>query len=546
LIRHGIRIAAAVGLLALTACGPDEPASSGGPPSVRRMTEAQYRQTVADIFGPDVKVTGRFEPGMRTSGLLAVGAGRVTVTPSGFEQYEAMGRGIAAQALDEKHRDRLMPCKPASPTAPDDGCAAQFLGKFGRLLFHRPLLTDELRDQVSVASKAAQTLGDFYAGLQFGLAGLLAAPEFVFREEDFEPDPAHAGQFRLTAYAKAQRLSFLLWNTSPDDELLSAAARGDLDTRKGLAMQADRMLASPRLKDGVRAFFTDMLGFDAFDDLAKDSVIYPKFSLKVANEAREQSLLTITDLLIDRHGDYRDLFTTRKTFLSRPLGMLYRLPVATRTGFEPHEFAEGDPRAGLLSEISFLALHSHPGRSSPTLRGKAVRELILCETVPAPPANVNFSIVQDTSNPQFKTARDRLTAHRTNPTCAGCHKIIDPIGLGLEAFDGAGQYRANENGAPIDTSGEIDGIAFKNAASLGKALHDDPATPACLVTDIYRYAAGRDPTPGEKDWMAYLRQRFAAGGYRLPELLRLIAISDDFYKVSLPTGLSEPVKEATR
>jgi hypothetical protein len=546
LIRHSIKITAAIGLLALTACGPDEPASSGGPPAVRRMTEAQYRQTIADIFGPDIKVTGRFEPGMRSSGLLAVGAGRVTVTPSGFEQYEAMGRSIAAQALDEKHRDRLMPCKPASAKAPDDACAALFLGKVGRLLFHRPLLNDEMQEQVSVANKAAQTLGDFYSGLQFGLAGLLAAPEFVFREEEFEPDPAHPGQFRLTAYSKAQRLSFPLWNTAPDDVLLTAAARGDLDTRKGLAKQADRLLASPRLKDGVRAFFSDMLGFDAFDDLAKDSVIYPKFSLKVANDAKEQSLLTITDLLITRHGDYRDLFTTRKTFLSRPLGIVYRLPVAARTGFEPHEFPENDPRAGLLSQISFLALHSHPGRSSPTLRGKAVRELILCEPVPAPPANVNFSIVQDTNNPRFKTARERLTAHRTNPTCAGCHKIIDPIGLGLEAFDGAGQYRPNENGVPIDTSGEIDGIAFNDAASLGKALHDDPATPACLVTDIYRYAAGHDPAPGEKDWLAYLRQQFAADGYRLPELLRRIAVSDDFYKVSPPRGTGEPVMEATR
>jgi hypothetical protein len=156
---------------------------------------------------------------------------------------------------------------------------------------------------------------------------------------------------------------------------------------------------------------------------------------------------------------------------------------------------------------------------------------------------VNFSIVQDTNNPNFRTARDRLTAHRSNPTCAGCHKIMDPIGLGLETFDGAGQFRAAENGAPIDASGEIDGLKFADAASLGKALHDDPATPACLVRDVYRYASGHDPLPGEKDWMAYLNQRFAADGYRLPELLRTIAVSDDFYKVA-PAGSGEPVKEA--
>jgi len=539
------RVIAFATLALLAGCGPSEPQSSGGPPAIRRLTEAQYRQSIADIFGPDIKVSGRFDPDMRTDGLLAVGTGRVTVTPSGFEQYEAMARNIAGQALDEKHRDAAMPCKPASARVPDDACAAQFLGRVGRLLFRRPLLESELKAQVEVANKATQTLGNFYSGLEFGLAGLIAAPEFVFREEDPEPDPAHPGSQRLTAYSKAQRLSFLLWNTAPDDELLAAAARGELNDKAGLARQADRLIASPRLNDGVRAFFSDMLSFDAFDDLAKDSVIYPKFNINVANDAKEQTLRTITDLLITQHGDYRDLFTTRKTFLSRPLGLVYRLPVETRTGFEPHEFAEGDPHAGLLTEISFLALHSHPGRSSATLRGKAVRELLLCQIVPAPPANVNFSIVQDTNNPQFKTARDRLTAHRSNPTCAGCHKIMDPIGLGLEAFDGAGQFRDGENGAPIDASGEIDGLPFKDAASLGNALHDDPATPACLVTDIYRYASGHDPVPGEKDWMGYLQKQFAADGYRLPDLLRRIAVSDDFYRIS-PTPSGKPVKEATR
>ncbi len=545
-MRTTLKTTLAVGLLAMLAgCGPNEPQSSGGPPAIRRLTEAQYRQSIADILGPDIKVSGRFDPDMRTDGLLAVGTGRVTVTPSGFEQYEAMARNIAGQALDEKHRDATMPCKPASAKAPDDACAAQFLGKVGRLLFRRPLLDSELRAQVDVADKATQTLGNFYSGLEFGLAGLIAAPEFVFREEDAEPDPAHPGSQRLTAYSKAQRLSFLLWNTAPDDELLTAAARGDLDSKQGIARQADRLIASPRLNEGVRAFFSDMLGFDSFDDLAKDSVIYPKFSIKVANDAKEQTLRTITDLLITQRGDYRDLFTTRKTFLSRSLGLVYRLPVETKTGFEPHEFAEGDPHAGMLTEISFLALHSHPGRSSATLRGKAVRELILCQVVPAPPANVNFSIVQDTNNPQFKTARDRLTAHRSNPTCAGCHKIMDPIGLGLEAFDGAGQFRDGENGAAIDASGEIDGLPFKDAASLGRAIHDDPATPACLVTDIYRYASGHDPAPGEKDWMNYLQKQFAADGYRLPDLLRRIAVSDDFYRISpMPNG--ETVKEATR
>ncbi len=530
----------------LTGCGPREPATGGGPTEVRRLTEAEYRQTIADIFGDDIKVAGRFEPDMRADGLLAVGTAKVTVTPAGLEQYDAMAQGIAAQVVDAQHRDRLVGCKPADAKGPDAACASSFLKQAGLRLFRRPLTEDELKGAVDVAGNAAGILGDFHAGLAYGLADLLAAPEFLFRSDNAEPDSDRPGQRRLDVWSMASRLSFLIWDTSPDPELLAAAGRGDLHDATKLAAQVDRLLASPRLNQGVRAYFADMLAFDTFDELAKDSVIYPKFSLKVANDAREQTLRTLTDFLVTERGDYRDLFTSRRTYLTRNLGMVYKLPVETRNGWEAHDFPAGDPRAGLLTQIGFLALHAHPGRSSATLRGKAIRELLLCEPVPMPPANVNFAIVQDTGNPKYRTARDRLTAHRTDAVCAGCHKIMDPIGLALENFDGAGQYRTTENGAPIDASGELDGIAFRDAAGLGQAMHDNPATVSCLVGDVYRYATGRSVETGEADYMGWLKARFAADGYRLPDLLRQVALSDAFYRISTDAKAASPVKEAQR
>jgi hypothetical protein len=501
---------------------------------VRRITQEQYGTIIADIFGADIKVQGRFDPDVRQEGLLAIGTSHVSVTPGSLEQYDSLARSIAAQVVDERHRDLLVGCKPAQPKAPDEACAGKFLGEVGRQLFRRPMTQQELAAQVKVAGEATEALGSFYAGLETSLAIMLESPRFLFREEVSEPDPDNAGQFRLTAYSKATRLSFFLWNTTPDDQLLDAAANGDLDSRRGLAKQVDRMLASPRVKAGVRAFFSDMLGFDAMANLAKDPEIYPKFTPTLAADAEEQTLRTITDHLLTRHGDYRDLFTTRHTFLSPLLASIYRVPIATRKGWEEHDFPDGDPHAGIVAQVSFLALHSHPGRSSSTLRGKAVREILLCQQVPTPPANVNFAIVQDTKNANYRTARDRLTAHRTQPTCAGCHRIIDPIGLSLEKFDGLGALRDQENGAAIDVSGELDAAHFTGAAGLGQTLHDTPAATSCLVNRMYGYAAGHVPAKGEVDWVKYLQDQFAAGGYRVPELMRLIATSDNFYRVSAP------------
>jgi hypothetical protein len=334
---------------------------------------------------------------------------------------------------------------------------------------------------------------------------------------------------RLDGPSYATRLSLLLWNSGPDDELIRSAESGELQTPAGRARQVDRMLSSARLETGVRAFFDDMLAFDDLASLSKDARIYPTFSGVTLQDAREQTLRTIVDQLVRKKLDYRDLFTTRDTFISPPLAAVMQVPAPP--GWSPYTSPEGSPRVGLLTQISFLSGHAHPGRSSPTLRGKALRELLLCQTVPRPPPNVDFSIIEN-PNSTLKTARERLTAHRSNPVCAGCHKLTDPIGLALENFDGAGQFREAERGAPIDASGSLDGRDFSDSIGLGQALHDHPSLPTCLVRRVYSYAIGSPVPASDKSALPQLTAHFAQVGYRFPDLLRSIALSPGFSEVT--------------
>lgn len=519
-------------LTALTACGPKEPVVEAAPPTMRRLTEDQYRQVIADVFGEDLVIGGRFDPINRNNGLLAVGASSTAINGSAFERYDGLARSVASQVVDKANRDVLIPCKPADAAAADDACATKFFKNTGRLLYRRALTEAEVAQQVKLANVGATKLKDFYAGISSSLSAMLVRPEFLFITDSLEADPAQPGSFRLTPYAKAARISFLLWNTTPDDALLTAAEKGELNTASGLKKQVDRLIASPRLEIGTRAFFNDMLAFDAFENLQKDPVIYPAFGLSAAELAREQILRTIIDQTITKQGDYRDLFTTRKTVMAAPLGLVYRVPVPQPDGWVPFEFPQGDEHVGIQSLAGFVALFSHPGRSSATLRGKAVREILMCQKVPDPPSGVDFTLISDSHNPTYKTARQRLDAHSTDPTCAGCHRIMDPIGLTLEHFDGAGQYRDDENGAAIDTSGELDGVPYKDAAGLGAALAKNAAVPACVVKRLYGYGTGRVNGASEKPILTYLEERFAKEGYKLPELLRDIALTDAFYRVA--------------
>ncbi|MDG2005514.1 MAG: DUF1588 domain-containing protein, partial [Novosphingobium sp.] len=285
------------------------------------------------------------------------------------------------------------------------------------------------------------------------------------------------------------------------------------------------------------SFFSDMLGYEQFDGLTKDQAIYPKFNAQLAQDAQEQALRTIVDHLVRRKADYRDLFTTKQTFINRNLGALYRVlvPEDAVEGWAPYSFGPEGERAGILSLAGFLMLDpTHEGRSSPTIRGKSVRELLLCQPVPQPPADVNFAIVQDVENPEFKTARQRLTRHREEPACAGCHAMTDPIGLSMENYDAIGSYRTHENGASIDASGEFNGHSYSGLVEFSRLLRNSDEVPLCLVQRAYEYGTGHAARFSDEDWMMHTVGAFANEGYRFPALMRMIALSEAFRTIAVP------------
>jgi hypothetical protein len=305
-------------------------------------------------------------------------------------------------------------------------------------------------------------------------------------------------------------------------------------------------MASPRLETGMRAFFSDYLELDTLGSITKDPTIYPKYSDQVAASAREETLHTVIDLTLKAGGDFRDIFTTRKTVINRQLAWIYDVPYNFNGEWMPYEFGEGAGRSGIVTQASMLSMFSHPGRSSPTKRGVALLDIFVCEPTPAPPANVDFSIVNDTTNPMRQTVRDRLMAHATNPTCASCHTHSDPLGLTLEQFDSVGERRLKDDGHDIDVSATMADKHFVGGAGLGQYLHDNPKVPACFVRKLVAYGVGANSEDMELDSVRPFLDGFRADGYRLPSLVKAIVTSPQFFSAPPPaTSLPKLSRNAT-
>jgi len=516
--------------MALLEASPPSPQ----PPVLRLLTARQYREAVSGIFGPEIVIPDRFPPEIRRSGLIALGRSKETITPSGMERYIGMATTISQQAMSESHRERLVKCSASVTQIETRRCEQKFLQRVASQLFRREVLEEEIVQRGEILQRSKNSTTAELPETQAVLTSLLLSPEFLFRIEELAENSSGDLDGMLSDETLATKISYLLVNQAPDDELRKAAARGELQDEQLLASQVDRLLESPGVREGLGAFFADMFRLRDLPQASKDVGIYPAFDRQLVEDAREQTLLVVLDHVVDQNRDYRDLFTTSKTYLNRTLGPLYRVPVYNETGWEPREFPPGHLRSGILSHPSFHIQHSHEDRSSATLRGQFVRETFLCKPVPPAPADVDFSLFDDDENPDQATARDRLAAHSSEGSCRACHRLTDPIGLGLEAFDAVGQLREYENGAIIDVSGELDGVSFESSAELGVAIRNHPELAPCLVETLYRYAAGREISIEELGTIQNLQSKFEDSGYRILPLLRAIATSEAFRRGRLP------------
>jgi len=513
-----------------TEAPPPPPAGPAGPKlgfpgGAQRLTKPQYQSAIADIFGPDIVVPPALEPDIAVEGFESVGATGAAVSARGIEQYEAAAQAIAKQITGEPRLfARVSTCTPRTPD--DITCARALVVSLGEKVFRRPLTEAEIAKLVSTITSAAGTLGSFEKGAFYGISALLQSPHFLYRPAVGEPDPEEPGKLRFTGYEFASRLSFFLWNTIPDEALLEAAKSGKLGTHEGVDEQVKRMLASPKARKGLRNFVREWLRLGDLDLLQKDTKLFTTYTSDLGEMAREETLKVFEDIVFDRDADMRDVMTTRRTFVTPKLASMYQVPAPNANGFGPVELPERSGRRGLLGQIAFLALYAHPTSTSATLRGKFVREKLMCTPIPPPPVNLNTALPEPTET--AKTLRERVKIHFAEPSCAACHSAMDPIGLGLEQFDGIGKFRTKENGVTIDPTGDLDGAPFADAASLAQAIHDSPAFPACVTRKMFLYATGTPPTSDLVVTSDALNERFVASGYRMKALMATVATSKAF------------------
>jgi hypothetical protein len=371
---------------------------------------------------------------------------------------------------------------------------------------------------------------------------MLQSPKFLFHVEA-GPDGRYAD------YEIASRLSYLLWDTMPDKALIEAAANGELRSAADREKVARRMLDNPRAHEALDEFFIEWLRLDKVPNAVKERRPFPEFTPELAAAMVEETR-KLLDYLVWNDKNFMEAFTAEYGFLNSELATLYKAP-APAGQFDLTPFPADSRRAGLLGQASFLTATTGPAETSPTARGLFVRENLLCQHVPPPPPGVNTQLPEPTEA-KARTKTQLMQAHVENAVCASCHRLMDPIGFGLEGFDAIGRFREKEAiyierataegnrppppkriDLPLEPKGQIAGIPnseFTDAKQLGKILAGSPVCQECMVRQMFRYAYGRLETSGDQEAIHELFGKFRDSGFRFKELLIGIVKSPEFMR----------------
>ena len=534
---HRPRVLGSVFLFGLLGCAA-EPADEEQPARVvewscadettsaspmRRLTRFEYASTVSDVFGLELDIEH-----MLPRDEVALGfdnqAGALTVTDLHVEGFQKAAEQISEAVL--QNPERLVEIAGCGES--DQSCAGATARRLGRLLLRRPLASSDV-DRLLGLFEGDYSAEGYREGMSRMIAAMLQAPEFLYRVErapalqhGHSGDVEATNELSLPAAVLASRLSFLIWGSGPDAELLEAVEQGALLTRDAVREQARRMLADDRAKRGVMHFFEQWLGMSTFEELEKDVRLFPAWDTEVHADLGREFRRFLEAVLWEDDARFGTLLTARYTYMTPILMDFYASPI---TSSDPDrlvrvEFGKNEPRLGVLSQGALMSHLAKANQTDPIHRGKFIRERFFCTLPPPPPPNI---VVAPPRLDPRKTTRERFEQHRADPACASCHDLLDPIGLAFEHYDALGRYRSSESGIDIDASGElidtdVDGPIY-GVPDLADRLSQSAEVRQCMVKQVFRYAFSRGETELDSCALEKLEQEFLATDGDLIELL---------------------------
>jgi hypothetical protein len=534
------------------ACKPGGP--SVGPSPLRRISRVEYDDMVRDLLGDTTQpATGFVSESPLANGVNFQANTYTRVTSTLIpQQYLQAAETLAATAVT-KNLNSVVSCAAQA----NDACAQQFIADFGGRAFRAPLDADEAAGLFQVYS-GVKAQFDFPTGIQAVITAVLTSPRFLFVFEFGAGDPT-GGVVLLSPYEVAARLALFLWRSIPDSTLMQAAAAGQLATADQVAAQATRMLQLPPAQDALSDFASQWLELENTIAVTKDSQ-YTAWNPTLAGDLQSETLKTVSSYFLSGSGALADLLTSPSSYVNQDVARFYGVALGPSPGTDGFALTNVNPdpthpiREGILMNGSVLATQAHTTLPSPVLRGKLVREEVLCDAMPPPPAGLNIPPPPSTVAPGT-TTRDTFEAHSSNSQCSGCHQFMDPIGLGFGHFDASGQYQATDaNGQPdpgsmlpaIDATGTVNpfftgdlSVSFDGAPDLAQKLATSDRVQECFALQEMRYGLSRVESVNDACSAQQIYQSFSTSGFNLQALLVAVVRSDAFrYRTIVTPGSS--------
>jgi len=511
--------------------GPGGAGSTAGPlcewssPHLLRLTNADYAGSLVSLFGAPADIAKDL-PSDTYIGGFDNHADALTVSVVHLKAYSAAATRLADQVFaSTTQRGALLGC---DLLAQKDTCLRSYVERLGRLAFRRPLETEERDALLALAAKISSAT-DAYRPAKIVFEAVLQSPSFLYRFEAGLPDPRRAGVRRLTGDEIASRLSFLLLGKAPDAALYTRAQAGELDTVDGVESAARGMLGLPQAHGAMQRFAQQWLRLQNLDGVSRSTVVWAGWTEDTPSQMREETSRLLEDYLWSEKSSLLDVLNAPYTYVNSTLAQLYGVPgPAATTTWQRIDLPPTRAGAGVFAHAGILAMTAPTETTSPILRGKWVRDALLCDSPPPPPPGVGGA---DDLEPG-ETVRERLSRHRDDPACSGCHQLMDPVGFGLERFDSIGRYRTTDAaGNPLSGEGSLAGFnpaAFVGPAQLAEKVRHSSRTSECVVRHLQRYAFNRTEVPGDQCVTQSLTEAFVSGGQNFRELVVKLVSSDAF------------------